>query len=109
MRAFRIERPGVAGLVDIAAPTPRPDEVLVRVRAATICHSDQQILRGQRKEKIVFPLIPGHELAGTVEALGPGVRGIAVGDPVACEGLNPCGRCPRCFENAPQTAGLRAG
>jgi threonine dehydrogenase-like Zn-dependent dehydrogenase len=96
VKAFRIERPGVAGIVEIDPPRIREDEVLLRVRAATICHGDQQILKGQRTEKVALPLVPGHEFAGTIEAVGSYVRGLSEGDAVACQGLLDCGRCDAC-------------
>lgn len=96
MKAFLVEQPGVERLVEIEPPRIREDEVLLRVRAATICHSDLQILRGRRTEKLVFPLVPGHEFAGTVAATGSYVRHLKPGEPVACEGMAWCGRCPAC-------------
>ncbi len=96
MKAFLVERPGVHRVVEMDPPPIREDEVLLRVKAATICHSDQQILRGQRTEKVAFPLVPGHEFAGVVEAVGGRVSHLGAGDPVACEGLAWCGRCPAC-------------
>lgn len=100
MKAFLVERPGVTRLVEIEPPGIREDEVLLRVRAATICHSDQQILRGIRTEKLTFPLIPGHEFAGTVVTAGSYVHHLRPGDPVACEGMAWCGRCPACRDGA---------
>jgi threonine dehydrogenase-like Zn-dependent dehydrogenase len=96
VKAFLVERPGVHRVVEMDRPRIREDEVLLRVKAATICHSDQQILRGQRTEKVAFPLVPGHEFAGVVEAVGAHVSHLRAADPVACEGLAWCGRCPAC-------------
>jgi threonine dehydrogenase-like Zn-dependent dehydrogenase len=96
VKAFLVERPGVHRVVEMERPRIREDEVLLRVKAATICHSDQQILRGQRTEKLAFPLVPGHEFAGIVEGVGSYVRHLEPGDTVACEGMAWCGRCPAC-------------
>jgi len=96
VKAFLVDRPGAQQVVEIDPPSIREDEALLRVKAATICHSDQQILRGQRREKLVFPLVPGHEFAGTVEAVGSYVRHLQPGDAVACEGMAWCGWCPAC-------------
>jgi threonine dehydrogenase-like Zn-dependent dehydrogenase len=96
MRAFLIREPGRHALADIPEPTMRADEVLVHVRAATICHSDLQILRGKRRHRITYPLVPGHEFCGTIQEVGSAVEGYARGDFVACEAMLWCGRCRAC-------------
>ena len=86
-------------------PEPGPGEVLVRVRAAGICGSD---LHGYRRESPFggnapqAPRESGHELAGTVAALGPGVTGLAVGQRVGIEPehLISCGECRYCRADA---------
>lgn len=99
MRAVVVERPGVARLTRLAVPEPGPGEVVVRVAAAGICGSDLELLRGLRPEPFVrYPIVPGHEWAGTVASIGPGVRGIAAGDRVVAEGFRSCGVCDRCRE-----------
>ena len=99
MRAVVIESPGVARLSRLSIPEPGPDEVLVSVAAAGICGSDIEILRGTRPAPYVrYPVVPGHEWAGAVAAVGAGVRGIAVGDRVVAEGFRSCGVCDRCRE-----------
>ena len=99
MRAVVIESPGVARLSRLSVPEPGPDEVLVSVAAAGICGSDIEILRGTRPAPYVrYPVVPGHEWAGAVAAVGAGVRGIAVGDRVVAEGFRSCGVCDRCRE-----------
>ena len=79
---------------DLAEPRPRSGEVLVEVAACGVCHSDLHVLRGE----IPFPLpaVLGHEVAGRVLELGPGMTGLRCGDPVVCSFIMPCGSCRRC-------------
>jgi len=80
-------------------PEPGPGEVLVRVRAAGICGSDLHPYRGTNPRRgMPIPYLSGHELAGEVAALGPGVSSLAVGQRVAVEPrhLVGCGRCHLC-------------
>jgi 2-desacetyl-2-hydroxyethyl bacteriochlorophyllide A dehydrogenase len=99
MRALVVERPGAAELQHVPRPEPGPGEVLIRVGAAGICGSDVEILEGRRPAPYVrYPIIPGHEWAGTVEAVGPGVENIDEGAVVVAEGFRACGDCARCRE-----------
>jgi 2-desacetyl-2-hydroxyethyl bacteriochlorophyllide A dehydrogenase len=99
MRAVVVERPGAAALRRVPRPEPGPGEVLVRVGAAGICGSDVEVLEGRRPARYVrYPIIPGHEWAGTVEAVGPGVESIEEGAAVVAEGFRACGECARCRE-----------
>ncbi len=99
MKALVIERPLSAAVADVARPEPGAGEALVRVAANGICGSDVEILEGRRPAPYVrYPIIPGHEWAGTVEALGAGVTGIERGAPVVAEGFRACGECARCRE-----------
>jgi 2-desacetyl-2-hydroxyethyl bacteriochlorophyllide A dehydrogenase len=93
-----IERPGVVGLRDLDPPAPGPGEVVVRSRAAGVCRTDLEVLRGELDRRWVrYPCVPGHEWSGEIAAVGEGVDGLAVGDRVVCEGIIPCGRCRRCL------------
>src|SRR6201996_7764336 len=67
---------------DIPTPKPGPGEVLVRVRAAAVNFPDLMQTRGEHQHKPAVPFVPGMELAGEVEALGEGVDGFELGDPV---------------------------
>jgi len=99
MDALVVERPGAIELRRV--PLPRTDigEVLVRVGAAGICGSDVELLEGRRPSQLVrYPIVPGHEWAGTVEAVGAGVDGVRPGDVVVAEGFRACGECARCSE-----------
>lgn len=71
-----------------------PDEVRVRVEACGLCHSDLHMIDGELP--ITLPTVPGHEIAGTIEAVGSAVGDLAVGDRVvACLSMF-CGICPEC-------------
>src|SRR5215217_922505 len=99
MLALVVDRPGVSEVRQVPDPDPGPGEVLVEVAAAGICGSDLEVLDGQRPAAYVdYPVVPGHEWAGRVLAAGPGVDGVAPGDPVVAEGLRSCGVCDRCAE-----------
>jgi len=99
MRALVVERPGAAAVRLVPLPEPGPGEVLVRMGAAGICGSDVEVLEGRRPARYVrYPIIPGHEWAGTVAALGPGVENIDEGAAVVAEGFRACGDCARCRE-----------
>jgi 2-desacetyl-2-hydroxyethyl bacteriochlorophyllide A dehydrogenase len=98
VRAVVIERPGVIGLQELEAPTCGPDEVVVRSRAAGVCRSDIEVLRGELDRRWVrYPCVPGHEWSGEIAEVGDEVEGLAVGDRVVCEGMIPCGQCKRCL------------
>lgn len=78
--------------LDLAAPVGR--EVLVRIEAASVCHSDLSVVEGVRPRPT--PMLLGHESAGIVEEIGPDVVDIAVGDRVVMTFLPRCGACPEC-------------
>jgi len=99
MRAVVVQRPGAAVLQRVPRPEPGRGEVLVRVGAAGICGSDVEVLEGRRPERYVrYPIIPGHEWAGMVVAVGAGVENVNEGDAIVAEGFRACGRCARCSE-----------
>jgi alcohol dehydrogenase, propanol-preferring len=83
---------------EVPVPDPGPGQVLVKVGAAGLCHSDLHVIHefdeGSMNASPPFTL--GHENAGWVEALGPGARGIEVGEPVAVFGSLGCGVCAHC-------------
>ena len=97
MKAVVVRTPNHASFRDEAEPPAGVGQVLVKVAAAGICMSDVEVLRGTRPAAYVkYPVIPGHEWCGTVERLGPGGAGFAVGDRVAVEGHNFCRQCAWC-------------
>lgn len=84
MRA--VELPSVGAPLRLASrpvPAPGPGEVRVRVVACGVCGSDVFLQKGGFGERVLFPVIPGHEAAGVVDAIGPGVTEGAPGDQVA--------------------------
>ncbi len=100
MRALQYRTVGAAPeLVEIATPVPGPGEVLLRVTAAGVCHSDQFIMDLPEEQYIYgLPLTLGHEGAGTVESWGEGVTGLEVGDAMLVYGPWGCGRCYTCAQ-----------
>ena len=80
---------------DLLEPAPPPGGVVVRVAASGICRSDWHGWQGHDPD-VVLPHVPGHELAGTVTAVGAGVRRWAVGARVTVPFVNACGRCAQC-------------
>jgi len=73
---------------------PRTGQVLVKFHYAGLCHSDVHVQHGQIDARL--PMVMGHEGAGVVEEVGPGVRGIAVGDHIVASFIPSCGRCHWC-------------
>ncbi|MFN4312559.1 MAG: alcohol dehydrogenase AdhP [Ferrovibrio sp.] len=81
----------------VPVPAPGPGEVLVRIKASGVCHTDLHAADGDWPVKPKLPFIPGHEGAGIVAALGPGVTGLKEGDAVGVAWLHDaCGRCEHC-------------
>jgi alcohol dehydrogenase len=78
---------------------PGPGEVMIRVVAAGLCHSDLSVMNGDRPRPL--PMVLGHEAAGIVEAVGPYVEDLAPGDHVVCVFVPSCGHCSPCTEGRP--------
>ncbi len=95
MKALVWTAPGKAEIQSRPDPTPKPDEVVVRVRASGVCGSDLLGYLGKSKKRVP-PLVLGHEMAGDVAAIGSGVRDLAVGVRVAILPLFTCGTCAPC-------------
>jgi S-(hydroxymethyl)glutathione dehydrogenase/alcohol dehydrogenase len=74
---------------------PRRGEVKVRMEAAGLCHSDHHLMTGDIP-MAAFPILGGHEGAGVITEIGPGVEGLTVGDHVVMSFIPACGRCPAC-------------
>jgi alcohol dehydrogenase, propanol-preferring len=82
---------------DVPVPVPGPGEILVKVRACGVCHTDMHAASGDWPVKPTPPFIPGHEAAGVVAALGPDVTGFKLGDAVGVAWLHDaCMRCEYC-------------
>ncbi len=84
---------------DIDLAPPERDEVLVRIGAAGLCHSDLSVINGDRPRPM--PMLLGHEAAGIVEELGAGVTDLAKGDHVVMVFVPSCGHCMPCVEGRP--------
>lgn len=101
MKAWVLEQPGPLGsrgfaFSQVPRPRPGPGEVLLQVKACGVCHTDLHIVEGDlplRKK----PLIPGHQVIGRVEELGPGVEGVSRGERLGVAWLHwTCGECRFC-------------
>jgi L-iditol 2-dehydrogenase len=103
MRVAKVVAPREIRLEDAPIPSPSPGEVLVRIRAVGLCGSDLQYYAHGRIGDLKFGAghILGHEVAGVVEALGPGSDGPAPGTPVAVDPAIPCGGCRYCAAGHP--------
>jgi Zn-dependent alcohol dehydrogenase len=86
-------------VVELELDPPRAHEVLVRLHASGVCHSDQNAIDGTAETRC--PAVLGHEGAGVVEAIGPGVSAVAVDDRVALSWLPACGACEQCRRDLP--------
>ena len=101
-RAVRIEAPHRLAVAPVDVPSPGPGEVLVRVAWAGICGSDVELLEGRRPAPYArYPVVPGHEWSGTVEALGAGADPELAGRAVVAEGFRSCEVCAACRRGQP--------
>jgi S-(hydroxymethyl)glutathione dehydrogenase/alcohol dehydrogenase len=91
--AYRSGEPLV--IEDVAVPDLGPRDVLVRIAASGICHTDVTVIDGQ--SALPLPIVPGHEACGTVEEMGSEVRRVKVGDRVLASVSPACGRCWWCL------------
>lgn len=93
--ALLMQQPGKWEVVDADLDDPREGEVLVRLAASGLCHSDDHVAKADGKVGH-FPYCGGHEGAGVVEAVGPGVRSLRAGDHIVTSFIPGCGRCRWC-------------
>src|SRR4051794_22094006 len=96
-RPYGKSRPLTIETLELAPPGS--GEVLVRVKAAGLCHSDLSVINGDRPRPT--PMALGHEAAGVVEEVGQGVDDFAAGDHVVCVFVPSCGHCGPCAEGRP--------
>jgi S-(hydroxymethyl)mycothiol dehydrogenase len=92
---------GSVALEEITVDQPGPGEVLVRIEATGVCHSDLHVIEEDGWHH-PLPVLLGHEGAGTVEAVGEGVAGLAEGDRVVLGWKTACGRCSMCKRGEPR-------
>ena len=116
MRAAVIKEPnGGVVMEDRERPVPGPGQVLIRVRACGVCHSDLNVLQGAFPFA-QYPIVPGHEVAGVVEEVGSGVEWPRTGARVGMPWLySSCGHCEQCTRGeevlcqvAPNVTGVTA-
>ena len=99
MKALFVKTPGEEPeleLREVDTPYPDADRVLVRVASAGLCNHDVAIMRGVLRRGVDHDVVLGHEISGTVEAIGPDVTGVQVGDAVVSTLTVFCGVCERC-------------
>ena len=96
--AVLYEQSGSFVIEDVTLEAPRPGEILVRIVATGMCHTDAVARDGELP--VPLPVVLGHEGAGVVEAVGPGVRKVAPGDHVVLT-VNSCGQCEACQSGHP--------
>lgn len=103
LRTAGAARPYVDGpaleVTDLELGEPGPGEVLVRIVAAGLCHSDLSVIDGSRIRPL--PMLLGHEASGVVERIGPGVTDADAGDHVVLSYVPSCGRCVSCQSGRP--------
>src|SRR5262245_7386115 len=97
MQAMTLERPGRSLVMsERPIPTPSPGEIMVTVTACGVCRTDLHVVDGELADP-VLPIVPGHEVVGTVAALGAGVDKLHEGQRVGVPWLGySCGRCDFC-------------
>jgi len=96
MQAMQLDAPGAPlRLVERRLPEPGPGEIRVRIAACGVCRTDLHLADGDIRGPL--PIVPGHEIVGYVDALGPGVAGLAQGDRIGVPWLgHTCQACPYC-------------
>jgi len=95
-KAFEVPRPGGMQLTERPLKEPAAGQVRIRVEACGICHSDSATVEGLLPG-LAFPRVPGHEVVGTIDVLGPGVSGWRIGQRVGVGFLGGhCGQCQGC-------------
>ena len=106
VRAAVLADYGRLGLEELDLDDPGPGEVCVRLAAAGVCHSDYHVYTGDLP--LPVPMVLGHEGAGRVQAVGPGVSALRPGDPVVLSWLPACGRCGPCLRGRPELCRVAA-
>src|SRR5579872_942624 len=81
---------------DCVPVSPADSQVQIRVAYCGICGTDLHVFHGKMDRRVHFPQVLGHEMSGTIEAVGSAIAGFAPGDRVTVRPLDPCGACPAC-------------
>src|SRR5687768_10267707 len=100
---YEVKQPLV--VEDVEVLEPGPHEVLVRFAASGVCHSDLHVITGDMPHPL--PVVLGHEGAGVIERVGPGVTWVKPGDHVVTSYIPSCGRCSYCIGGRPNLCALR--
>jgi len=98
-RTAVLEAPRRFAVVNRPIPVAAADEVVVRIAATAVCHTDLSIYTGDHPG-VRYPVVMGHESTGVVDAVGPEVAGLASGQPVIINPIISCGRCDSCRRGA---------
>ena len=96
MKAAVISEYGKIALKEVPKPVLMDNYVLIKVKYASICGSDQHIFKGEFHPRTKLPLIPGHEFAGVIEKVGKGVKNLSPGEKVTVDPIIWCGKCTAC-------------
>lgn len=98
-RTAVLEAPRRFGIVERPMPVAGADEVVVRIAATAVCHTDLSIYTGDHPG-VRYPVVMGHESTGVIDAVGPEVAGLRPGQPVIINPIISCGRCDSCRRGA---------
>jgi L-iditol 2-dehydrogenase len=96
VKAAVIKGPGVIGIEEVAKPSPKAGEILLKVEMSALCGTDQRVLSGDKNADVK---IIGHEISGIIEELGAGVTGYKPGERHAIVTVIGCGHCPMCEQH----------
>jgi 2-desacetyl-2-hydroxyethyl bacteriochlorophyllide A dehydrogenase len=99
MRTAVLDAPRRFGIVDRAKPVAGPGEVIVRIAATAVCHTDLAIYTGEHPG-VRYPVVMGHESTGVIDSIGDGVTGIKPGQHVIINPIITCGQCDSCLRGA---------
>lgn len=95
MKAIQFPAKGNVNFINQPDPTPAEGQIVIDVCASGICHTDYEVLNANYGAS-AFPVTPGHEYAGTISQIGPGVSGLKIGDRVVVDPNIECGSCSSC-------------
>jgi (R,R)-butanediol dehydrogenase/meso-butanediol dehydrogenase/diacetyl reductase len=96
MRAAFYEGHESIRIGDCTPVSPGPGQVQIQVSHCGICGTDLHVFHGKMDHRVTFPQVIGHEMSGTITAIGEGVVGWKAGERVTVRPLDPCGACPAC-------------